>query len=182
MIRQLGALTHENTDADANTLSLRPEQSRRAGRPEAAAAIFDWKSRVTVVEEEASPATSARKRGLVQTAITGTLAALLYFFLAPRVGQIVGGVAVFLFTSSMLFPLSIYAGIEKFVAWLARWLQIGVTWVLMALIFAFVFTPIGVLFRRGKRDRLLRWLEPEKRSYWNERDEPITPESQKRLY
>ena len=165
------------------SLSLRPEQARRAGRPEAAAVCFDWQSApVDTGTSESSEAMSARKRGFVQTAITASLGAVLYAFVSVHAGTVVMGIACVLLTTSMVFPLSLFARIESLAGALAAGLQKGVTWLLMFLIFAFFFAPFGKLFRRGKRDKLKRWMEPEQESYWNDRSEPITAESRKRLY
>ena len=164
------------------SINPRPEQARRSGRPEAAALAFDWQHPVPMQEEELSEANHLRKHGLRQTIITGGLAALLYFFLSESIGTMVAGVACVLFVSSMLFPVAIYSRIEKLVGWIAMQLQRGITWLLMRLIFTLIFTPFSLLFRRGKRDKLMRWMEPEADTYWNDRTEPITPESRLRLY
>lgn len=164
------------------SLDIQPSQARREGRPEAAALCFDWQQESPLQENEMSEANHLRKHGLRQTIITATLAALLYFFLSEQVGKIVGGVACVLFVSSMLFPVVIYARIEALVGFIANRLQRGVTWLLMRMIFSLFFTPFSLLFRRGQRDKLTRWLEPESDTYWNDRTEPITPESRLRLY
>lgn len=164
--------------------SLRPEQRRRVGRPEAAATCFDWTPQQLVEEESSgSEAMSARKRGIRQSAITATLAAGLYYFLSEDIGTIVFGVAGVLLVTSLLTPLSIYAGIERLVAWIAGRLEVGVTWLMMRLIFHLIFAPFRKLFRTGMRDPLKRFFEPELESYWNQRSpELVTAESRKRLY
>jgi hypothetical protein len=162
--------------------TLHPPQVRRPGRPEAAALCFDWQSSGAVAEESGTEAMAARKRGIKQVAITASLAALLYFFFSEHVGTIVAGVAGVLLVSSMLFPLSVYAWIESTVGWIATTLQKAVTWLLMLVIFGVIFAPFGYLFRRGKHDKLKRWMEPESDSYWNDRTEQITAESRLRLY
>ncbi len=166
------------------SISLRPEQQRRVGRPDAAATCFDWTPKQVVEEESAgSEAMNARKRGIRQSAITATLAAGLYYFISNDIGTVVFGVAGVLLVTSLLTPLSIYAGIEHFVAWIASRLEKGVTWLLMRLIFHLLFAPFGKLFRSGMRDSLKRTIEPERESYWNQRSsEPVTAESRKRLY
>lgn len=162
---------------------LRPEQMRRRGRSEAAAVCFDWQSVADgAAKVETSESMPARKRGLIQTAITATLAALLYVFISPHAGMVVMGIAFLLLTASMLFPLSLYARIESMVGRLTFALQKGITWFLMGSIFVFVFWPFGRLFRRGRRDKLKRWIEPDQESYWNDRSEPISTESRRRLY
>lgn len=164
--------------------NLRPEQLRRVGRPEAAAVCFDWQPKPTVEPEpEGSEAMAARKRGLKQSIITATLAAALYYFLSTAVGTMVFYVACFLLASSLLTPLSIYAAVERIVAWIAHRFETGVTWLLMRLIFHLIFAPFGKLFRAGLKDPLKRYLEPDLASYWNVRSaEPVTAESRKRLY
>ena len=163
---------------------LRPEQQRRTGRPEAAAICFNWQpEQVVTTEPELSEAMEARKRGFKQSLITATLAAALYYFLSHGIGTMVFYVACFLLASSLLTPLSIYAGVERLVAWIAGRLEVGVTWFLMRAIFHLIFAPFRMLFRTGLKDPLKRFMEPDALSYWNLRSsEVVTAESRKRLY
>lgn len=165
-------------------VALRPEQIRRPGRPEAAAVCFEWQADLEAAREEEKPseAAAARKRGLTQVVITASLAGLLYFFLSEDAGTIVAGIACVLLVASMAFPLSVYAAIEGVVSRIALGLQRGVTWFLMGAIFFCIFFPFSMMFRKGRKDKLKRWMEPEFDSYWNDRAEPISAESRKRLY
>lgn len=164
--------------------NLRPEQQGRTGRPEAAATCFNWQpEQVVAPEPEVSEAMEARKRGIKQSLITATLAAGLYYFVSHEIGTMVFYVACFLLASSLLTPLSIYAGVERFVAWIAGRLEVGVTWFLMRAIFHLFFAPFRKLFRAGLKDPLKRFMEPDAPTYWNVRSsEPVTAESRKRLY
>ena len=45
------------------------------------------------------------------------------------------------------------------------------TWIVMVPIFYGVFLPFGLLFRRGRRDRMKRYYDPDAQSYWEERPE-----------
>ena len=162
---------------------LRPEQMRRVGRSEAAAVCFDWQSATDDAGEvETSEPMAARKRGLIQTTITAALGALIYTFISQHAGMIVMGIGGVLLTASILFPLSLYAKIESLVGRIAIALQRGITWLLMGLIFVSIFWPFARLFRRGHRDKLNRRIEPEWETYWNDRSDPITAESRRRLY
>ena len=168
-----------------DSIALRPEQIRRIGRPEAAAVCFDWESRAAVQDgADGSPAMAARKRGVRQAAITAALAALIFFvFHWEHVGRVVFGVASVLLLTSLATPLTIYAAIERLVAWIAHRLEKGVTWLLMAVIFNLLFAPFGRLFRSGKRDSMKRWYEPEQETYWNDRaPDAVTADSRRRLY
>ena len=41
------------------------------------------------------------------------------------------------------------------------------TWILLSWIFYGFFLPFGALFRRGRRDSMKRFYEPEALSYWS---------------
>lgn len=75
----------------------------------------------------------------------------------------------------------------------ARWLYVGLTvvalpigfvlsQVLMAVIYYFVITPIGLVFRLIGRDAMGRKREPQRASYWHDRGPMRKPSSYFRLY
>lgn len=77
--------------------------------------------------------------------------------------------------------------------WLAplnrAWMRLGemlgqvVNPVVLGLIFFVVFTPLGLLLRLGGRDVLARRREPQRASYWVERQPPgPAPESFRNMY
>jgi formate-dependent nitrite reductase membrane component NrfD len=82
---------------------------------------------------------------------------------------------------ALLSPTALYAAISRLFTWTGFVLSRGVTWVAMVTLFYGVFLPYGKLFRRGRRDRLERYSEPEAPSYWKTR-QPTRTGSHERLY
>jgi hypothetical protein len=57
----------------------------------------------------------------------------------------------------------------------------GLTFVLMSGLFYTFFFPFGKLLRRGRRDRMKRWFEPDAATYWEARRQ-VDPGSLERQY
>jgi hypothetical protein len=146
----------------------------RAGSAEAAAVIWSWGERESA---PAAPASRIRLRGLLQALATGAAGTALYFFWSELVGYFVLGLAVALGLSALISPTGLFAGFQNLFAALGRWTGRVLTLVLMAVIFVLFFLPFGKLFRRGRRDRMRRWLEPEARSYWEPHSGPTASSS-----
>ncbi|MEN8183458.1 MAG: hypothetical protein ABFS46_13085 [Myxococcota bacterium] len=174
-------------------MSLTPSQSSgeaashlvaepRPGRPEAAAAIWDWKERA---QEAAAPpaAGRARLRGGVQALVAVAFGAGLWAlslripaFVAFSLGGLVG-------VSALLAPTTLYAGIERGFQALGHWTGRLLGWLLLVPIFYGFFAPFGLLFRRGRRDRLQRFREPTATSYWEPHEgDRVASASHRRQY
>ena len=142
------------------------EPGPRAGRPEAAAAIWQWRA----VPKRAAPPPRTRLRGALQGAVAlavgGTLTALGW----PTAGAIafVLGSAVAL--AALLSPGFLYAGLERLFAATGRGVARALAALLLPLLFFGIFTPFALLLRRGRRDAMTRFFEPEAASYWSKRD------------
>ena len=155
---------------------------RRVGRPEAAAAIWDWRG---PDGSEAAPggAGSARLRGALRAALVAAagLALLLLGFSIPA--RVVFGVAVLVLLAALLSPSGLYLGLERLFAALGRATGRVLTWVLMTPLFYLFFLPFGLLFRRGRRDRLRRYADPSATTYWEPHEGPTAASgSQERQY
>ena len=74
--------------------------------------------------------------------------------------------------SVLVSPNGLYLGIERLFDLLGRLLGRGMTWLLLVPIFFLFFLPFGALLRRGRRDRLKRWFDPEADSYWEQHEGP----------
>jgi hypothetical protein len=73
--------------------------------------------------------------------------------------------AVFLATS-LVSPEGLYAALIRLFHVLGEATAKAFTWLLLGSVYYGFFTPFGLLFRRGRRDRLRRSLEPGAPSYW----------------
>ena len=124
-----------------------------AGRPEAAEAIwkFTHDERATVAPGR------VRLRGSLQALVGVGIGVVLFLFVSPTIGRIVMAIGSFVLLSALVSPTVVYAGIEKLFEFLGHLLGRGMTWLLMVPLFYLFFLPFGLLFRRGRRDRLRRY-------------------------
>lgn len=143
---------------------------KTAGRPEAAAAIWSWQEPLATPSSEA--AGRARLRGLLRAALVLALGALLVVFWSEIVGAVVLVMAGVIGFSALISPTGLYAGVERLFAALGRWTGEGLNWLLLVPLFYLFFLPFGLLLRRGRRDRLKRYLEQELESYWEPHSGP----------
>lgn len=145
------------------------------GSAEAAELIWKWR------EEAVAPTSRSysreRRRGALQAAAGAVVGGLLLWGGWTKPGSIVLGIAGLILLSSQLSPGGLYAMIERFTGAIARRLGTALTWLLMVPLFYVFFLPFGLLFRRGKRDRLKRFYERESPSYWELREGPTTASS-----
>ncbi|MFQ5415487.1 MAG: hypothetical protein ACE5FL_00415 [Myxococcota bacterium] len=136
----------------------------KPGRPEAAAVIWHPDHALTGTET----ARRARIRGAAQAAVGAAIAgALMFFFDARTLPFIMLGAAGVVFLSAMLSPKGVFSALENLLEAVAGRLGRVVMWISLATIFYVFFVPFGVLFRRGRHDRLKRFFEPDAESYWN---------------
>lgn len=138
------------------------------GRAEAAAAIWDW--RATKPRRDAVAPAKARQRGVLRGLGLGVVGALLSWLWSPILGGITLGIAAIVALSALASPTGLYAALERGLAALTRATGVGLTWVLMSAFFFLVVTPFGFLFRRGRRDAMRRYYEPDATTYWTERE------------
>ena len=148
-------------------------QQPRDGRAEASAAIWHWKV------QGADPDTkqNLRLQGALQGLAGATVGALIYLIWSTTLGSIVFGIASFILLAALLSPNGVYALIHRAFAALGVLIGRLLTWVLMAGIFYTLFLPFGLLFRRGRRDPMRRFYEPEAASYWTRRQPGRTASS-----
>ena len=141
---------------------------RRAGRPEAAAAIWSWRE---APQRPAGSPRRARLRGALQGAVGIVLGALFLALGHGVVGWIAAGIGTTVLLAALLSPTGLYAAIEGAFAALGERVGRGLAYLLMPAIFYGFFLPFSLLFRRGRRDAMRRFYEPEAASYWTKRRE-----------
>jgi hypothetical protein len=137
-----------------------------AGRPEAAAEIWTWRSAPPPPRPAAGP---VRVRGAVQAVVGLAVGGTLAWFGYRTPAIVVASIATTIGLAALLSPLGVFAAIERAFGVLAVWVGTGLTWLLLPLIFYSFFVPFGALFRRGRRDAMRRFLDPEAGSYWTVR-------------
>ena len=148
----------------------------RAGRPEAAEAIWSWRQSA---EEEAEAVSKIRIRGALQSAIGAAIGTVFFFFWSKTAAFTVLTIAALLFALSQLSPADLFAAVERGLRALGRRVAAALTWTLTVALFYSFVVPFGLMLRRGSRARLRRELLPSADSYWEKRpDQPSALEKQ----
>jgi len=137
----------------------------RVGNPKASAVIWRWRG--DEPEADAGPsAASQRVRGSLQ-ALAGAAFGLASLYFWSRTVAIVAftaaGVVLFCALAS---PNGLYALLHRLFEASGRVVGRVTTWIVMVPIFYLFFLPFGKLLRRGRRDRLHRYFEPDAKTYW----------------
>jgi len=151
-------------------------ERQQAGRPEAAAEIWNWREPRAEAAQE-SPQ-RARVLGSLQGLGTAAFAALLFVYWSQVIGALVLCLSGVVLGAALISPTGLYLGIRRGFGALARLTGRGMTWVLMVPIFYLIFLPFGQLFRRGRRDRLKRYYEADAESYWDAHEGPTAASQQ----
>ena len=139
----------------------------QASRPEAAAAVWNWRG-----NENERPEPSAgpiRLRGSIRALIGASVGGLVFVYLSPLVGKIIVSVSGLLFLAAILSPRGAYALVERAFAALSRTVGRLLNALILPVLFFGVFTPLGALLRGGKRDALQRFFDRERTTYWSDR-------------
>ena len=139
-----------------------------SGRPEAAAVIWAW--RESGEGEAASDASTLRRRGTIQALVGITIGAVLFVFVSRVAGAVVATIGSVILLSALFSPEGLFAAIERGFLAFGHWVGRFLTWVLMSAIFWLFFVPFAFLFRRGRRDTMRRFYEPDAETYWTGRE------------
>ena len=154
----------------------------RRGRPEAAAIIWNW-NRQGDGKPQAERAASARKRGLLQAVAGGSFGLLILLFWSQTLALVVFTVSSIVLLAALVSPMGLYAAIHRLFQTLGNLTGRALTWILLVPIFYLFFLPFGRLMRRGRRDRMRRWMEPEAETYWEAHVGPTaSSDSRERQY
>ena len=113
----------------------------------------------------------ARIKGLIQGLVGLSLGTLIYFYWNPIIGYVSWALSSIVLLSALLSPGGAYAGINKFFIWLGVLFARLATPLVLIPNFFFVFSPLGMMLRRRRNDRLERWLEKDAETYWKDRDQ-----------
>jgi len=137
----------------------------RAGRPEAAAAIWN---RLTAdpLPGRSTADRRARSRGVVQAGIGSAIGALLFMLGARVPAWVAWVISGCILGAALLSPGRAYAAIGRLGVRLGEVVGLAMTWILLAPLFYLFFAPFGLLLRRGRRDLLERRVAREASSAW----------------
>jgi hypothetical protein len=144
----------------------------RAGRPEAAAAIWSWHEGALgdAATRNARVKTSTiRLRGAFKALIPAAIGSVIYVCVSALGGSVVLSMATLIFVAAVLSPTGLYAVIERGLN--AATTSVGrlMSWIVLPALFYAVFVPFGKARRGGARDRLQRSCDATRTSYWSDR-------------
>jgi hypothetical protein len=138
------------------------------GRPEAAAAIWNWR-------EGPDPRALAKGRGhlraVIEASVGLAIGGLLFWLGHPTFAIVVWSISGFVFLAHLFSPHTVHAAIQRGMGWLGRAIGQAVTLLTLAPLFYTFFMGFGRLFRRGRHDRLQRRFDPEAPSHWHTRND-----------
>jgi hypothetical protein len=147
--------------------------------------VWDWRARAGAAEaRRAREAAEIRRRGLLGAVIGLAVAAVVWFlWKRPVPAVVIATVALLLSLPGLAAPLTAGRQVARGLDRLAYGVGLGVTWVLMTLLFYLLFLPVGLLLRARGRLRIARAWEPQRPTYWVSTGErPRTPESYRRQF
>ena len=153
------------------------------GLPEAAAVIWDplGTSASNDAEDTGRRLAATRRSGLLRALVAGAVAGGLIYFDFTGFGTAVAVFGGIVGLAALLSPGGLYAAILALFAWTGRMAGQAVGWLLLVPTFYLFFLPFGLVMRRGRRDGMRRFYEPEAATYWKDREErPVS--SLERLY
>lgn len=157
-------------------------QEPNRGLPEASQVIWDWRAEETSGQQGDSAA-SLRVAGLLQSAAAFGVACLFWFFDILLIAYIAAFMGSLILLLSLFSPTGLFAAFRRAMEGLAEKVGLILSWILLPAIFYAFFVPFGALFRRGKRDAMKRFFEPDAASYWVEREQgPGEPGSRMRQF
>jgi hypothetical protein len=141
--------------------------SQRRGGPEAAAVIWNWRGERGKGESKSPGRT--RLIGALQAVGLAAVAVFLFHYWSETVAKVVIGISTLILLTSQLSPDGLYQALLGLFKRLGTETGKAITWLVLALLFYLFFFPFGLLLRRGRSDRLRRYMEPEAPTYWEPR-------------
>lgn len=135
-----------------------------AGNPEAARVI--WTRQKPDARTTQSTAGEARIGGTIRALISATFGLVVFLFWSQLIGTIVLSLSAIILFSALVSPTGLYRGLQGLFATLGNFTGRVLTWLMLVPLFYLFFLPFGLLMRRGRRDALKRYFEPERDSYW----------------
>jgi len=151
---------------------------RNRGNPEAARVVWE-RSR----SGPRRPTNPYSRASAVPGALIGAAAGgILWWLDHGLMAQVVWGITGFLVLTALVSPHGIYAAIRRALDRFGYLVGRVLSWVLLMPLFYLFFFPFGLLARRGHRDAMKRWTEPEAPTYWTDREDTRTAESYERQF
>lgn len=151
--------------------------SVRRGSPEASAAIWRWRD-----DYGRGDARRARIGGLLRGLVGAAIGGGAFWLGSVHAALVAWGLSGLLTLVALASPLGAHAAVLRVMSALGGLVGLVVGWALLTPVYLLFFVPFRFLFRRGSRDKLTRWIDPNAVSYWEARDEDAPAKSMKRPY
>ncbi len=135
--------------------------------------VWDWRQAAdpgAAAARAVAVASAARRRGLIQAAVGLAAAVALGLLWRPVAGYVVAGVTLVLLAIALAFPLTLHKQIQRGLQAFGHFVGMAVTWVLMTLLYALLFLPVGLLLRATGKLRITTRPDPRAASYWQATD------------
>lgn len=124
-----------------------------------------------------------RRRAFLHTGIGLGAGVCLYALGRPVLAAVAAGIALTSLLLALVSPTGGYRRWQAGVQGLAHAVGTVLAWVVLLPAYLLFFVPFGALFRRGQRDPLKRFTDPQASSYWVDRqDDGSSPERHARPY
>jgi hypothetical protein len=156
---------------------LRPKEASRVapairpGRPQAAAAVWDWRGE-RPPGQAAPTAWHLRREGLIRALAGAALGAAAFLFWHRTPAYVVWAVSALTLFLALTSPAGAYAALGRGLAAFGRLVGRVLAVVLLTPVFLLFFLPFRLLLRSGRRDRLERFFDREAPTYWKRRQDP----------
>lgn len=151
------------------------------------AVVWDWNRAATgddqnEAKRNAAANTAARKRGVIGGLIGLLIAALVYHFWRPEAAYVIAGISLALALLALAAPPA-YRKVAGLLDRFGHAVGMGVTWLLMTLLYWLLFLPVGLLLRARGRLGVTRHPDPRLASYWKSLEgKPWTAESYRKQF
>jgi hypothetical protein len=144
---------------------------RRDPEPTPGAAVaWTWQQRDPAAVT-ARAARAARLQGAIGGAVGIVIAAGLAFLLhKPTLGTIVAGVALVSTLAALLSPLHLYRWFKRALDAFGYAVGTTVTWILMVVLYALLFVPVGLVLRWSGKIALRAAADPKTPTFWRSLD------------
>ncbi|HIB66718.1 MAG TPA: hypothetical protein EYO33_16780 [Phycisphaerales bacterium] len=158
----------------------RPWESGLAMNTEVSKVVWPWREADS--GESKDRAGKLRQAAVIQGVVGGLIGTGIYTYLSTTVGMVAWSIAGILTLIGLISPTGLYAKVKSGFDAFGRFVGQVMSWTLLVPVYWLFFTPFHWLFRRGKKDSMTRWLEPDASTYWIERDEEPKKESYERQF
>lgn len=151
------------------------------------AVVWNWRGSGEAEDaRRAREAAEIRRRGLIGGAVGLAVAALVFFlWKKPVPAAVIATIAILFSLPPVLAPLTAGRSVARALDRFAHAVGLGVTWVLMTLLYWLLFLPVGLFLRARGKLAITRAFDPRRPTYWTsveERERARTPESYRRQF